>query len=820
VLLIDTARQVVLSIEQRQDGRATSVTRMTDFVEAAGAWWATRVETFDDQSRRTSTTTLKYTQLDRERFQQRVDRQLAGLGRVQLLKEPLPIVPDAKQAVADQRDTFEDQFVLALHAAAIQDWDRVARHLERATEIGGAQPGMRWVRYDLLLNSRQREPLRLELLAEAKKLAGDDKGSWYLAEHLVGRASGIFEANEMLALLDVLQPVYERQPAHTQAAKSIESRRASYLRSTGQSDRALTLERRLAEQYPHDANLQQQYARSLASAGEYDAAYAWLDAAAKPEARWLPHEQQTLRNTYTELLWQQGRYTDLAVRLEAWTAENPTDQYAYSQFLSALIRTDDEDRAIELMDRWIAEARKPAPLDPDVAARLEAAVGLALGQGYNLYSQRIELRWLPVLAETAEFFAVHGSHAQVADRIMSDWRFTSTDACRDVRRRIARLLTEQIETLPAVRLGSLIGWVMSNDPAVETPQWQRIAAGIEQRWAAETDAAIRNQLASSLIQILSSRLTADEHLRFLRRQLKEGPQDHRAGYARQLFQTLLDPAVDRRTGERSVRPAAAASRFQRCIPASARTGRGVVRADRPHGRRALPSIDRRDRAPGTTDPHRIARTPTAASQQARREFAERLLQEQRAAEDELTRWFHVERLALLVQLGEDLAAVRDDCWERLGSKPAPISDEDPVRAVLDHVFRHRLLMTVANLAARRGAQRDDAQKLLDYLDRAIAQTDGGDDATFAWKMFKYRLLVALDRPQELEAALREWIKPEDADNYWRRALGFCWPSRAGLPSRSRCSRRSRRTTNCPRPITARWPTGIKSWASRTSTNGP
>jgi tetratricopeptide (TPR) repeat protein len=330
VLLIDTARHVVLSIEQRQDGRATSTTRMSDFAQVAGAWWATRVETFDDQSRRTSATTLKYTQLDRERFEQRVDRQLAGLGRVQLLKEPLPIVPDAKQAVADQRDTFEDQFVLALHAAAIQNWDRVAQHLERATDIGGSQPGMRWVRYDLLLNSRQRESLRVELLDEAKKLAGDDTGSWYLAEHLVGRAGGIFEANEMLELLDVLQPVYERQAAHRQAAKSVESRRANYLRSTGQSDRALALERRLAEQYPHDANLQQQYARSLASAGEYDAAYAWLDAAAQPEARWLPHEQQTLQNTYTELLWQQGRYTDLAARLEAWTAENPTDQHAYA----------------------------------------------------------------------------------------------------------------------------------------------------------------------------------------------------------------------------------------------------------------------------------------------------------------------------------------------------------------------------------------------------------------------------------------------------------------------------------------------------------
>ncbi|MCL4202229.1 MAG: hypothetical protein KJ000_07025 [Pirellulaceae bacterium] len=772
VLLIDTARHVVLSIEQRQDGRATSTTRMSEFAQVAGAWWATRVETFDDQLRRTSATTLKYTLLDRERFQQRVDRQLAGLDRVQLLKEPLPIVPDAKQSVADQRETFEDQIALALHAAAIQDWDRVARHLERATEIGGAKSGMRWVRYELLLNSRQREPLRVELLNEAKKLADDDKGSWYLAEHLVGRAGGIFEANEMLALLDALQPVYERQAAHRQAVKSIESRRAIYLRSTGQSDRALALERRLAEQYSHDANVQQQYARSLASAGEYDAAYAWLDAASKPEARWLPHEQQMLRNTYTELLWQQGRYTDLATRLEAWTAENPTDQYAYNQFLSALVRTDDEDRAIELMDRWIAEARKPAPLDPAVAARLEAAVNLMLGQGYNLYSQRLELRWLPVLAETAEFFAVHGSHAQVADRIMTDWRFTSTDACRDVRRRIARLLIEQIDTVPAARLSSLVGWIMANDPAVETPQWQRIAAGIERRWAAETDASVRQQLASPLIQVLSSRLAADEHLRFLRRQFKEGGKDHQTGHAKQLFQALLaQPWTAELENEAfDLLPQQAAS-----SDASSSLLEQVAAlyelADRMVAGRYESLIG------AIEHPEQLTRTELRDRQQqamlqARRESAERLLQAQRAAEEQLAPWIHVERLALLVQLGEDLAAVRDDCWERLGSKPVPIAVEDPVRALLDHVFRHRLLMTVANLAARRSAQRDDAQKLLDYLDRAIAQTDNGDDATFAWKMFKYRLLVALDRPQELEAALHDWIKPEDADNFWRRALGF------------------------------------------------
>ncbi len=40
-ILIDTTRKVVLSIETRQDGKATSTTRYSDFVEvAAGSWYA------------------------------------------------------------------------------------------------------------------------------------------------------------------------------------------------------------------------------------------------------------------------------------------------------------------------------------------------------------------------------------------------------------------------------------------------------------------------------------------------------------------------------------------------------------------------------------------------------------------------------------------------------------------------------------------------------------------------------------------------------------------------------------------------------------
>ena len=49
---------------------------------------------------------------------------------------------------------------------------------------------------------------------------------------------------------------------------------------------------------------------------------------------------------------------------------------------------------------------------------------------------------------------------------------------------------------------------------------------------------------------------------------------------------------------------------------------------------------------------------------------------------------------------------------------------------------------------------------------------GDDTEAFVWKLFKYRLLLALDRPQEIENVLRAWIRPEVADNYWRRALAY------------------------------------------------
>ena len=49
-ILIDTARHVILSIEHRHNEKTTGTTKFEDFVEAAGSWWARRIEIVDEKA--------------------------------------------------------------------------------------------------------------------------------------------------------------------------------------------------------------------------------------------------------------------------------------------------------------------------------------------------------------------------------------------------------------------------------------------------------------------------------------------------------------------------------------------------------------------------------------------------------------------------------------------------------------------------------------------------------------------------------------------------------------------------------------------------
>ena len=181
---------------------------------------------------------------------------------------------------------------------------------------------------------------------------------------------------------------------------------------------------------------------------------------------------------------------------------------------------------------------------------------------------------------------------------------------------------------------------------------------------------------------------------------------------------------------------------------------------------------------------------------ARQGFRDHLQKEAAGHQRPLGQWITIERLYLDVLLGKDLDKVAEECFELLGPEPkAPSSpqadaaergdDEDQPRDVgaeLAAALRHRTLITLLNLSARKrlGATAGSsssagtllgkpavAPRLLAYLQAAAA----AEPKQNGWRALQYQLLVALDRPKELEAALRRWIDAGDAGNVWRAKPG-------------------------------------------------
>jgi predicted Zn-dependent protease len=769
-VLIDTARHVVLSVEEVNKGKVTEATRFGDFVEVGGAWWARRVERTDENGKRLSLATQTVRPLALKELEGQIRKELTGREQVQFVHLPLPNVRAAKKAAADGKTNFEDQFVLLLHFSGTQQWARVFDHLEQAEKLAGGKPGLRWLRSALLFDSRRHEELRKRYQEDAARLAKAEAtpGDGYaLAEYVVGQSAQVLQANEMLALLDVLRPLYQRQPAPVQGPKRWLHLRVVYLTQAGQKEEALRLHKKLATDYPHDYGLQQEYAQALAAAGDYPAAYAWLTRVLVKEARWLDYEEEYLRNLYTQLLRQQGRYPDLVNYLAAWVKEDPTRRSAYEQYLSALIKTDQIEKADALALSWIQAAQVPGELPPPVAERLHAAVNLMLGRGHDLHTNRVEERWLVPLAQAALFFARHDTQSALADQILWQHYFSRSDEGRRVREQAVMILAAEIDQLPAEQVQRFVYWTRSHE--IEPAAAKKIADGLRRRWANEAKADVKHVLGHALFTYLSHH-DADEVLAFLRLQLQKGPAEHRTAYARQLFEHLLaQPWTAQTEGE------ALALLGQMSDADDA--GERLFAAVGALYRLTDTMLEARYAARMKTveHPEKLTRIELRKKQEefrrlAREGYADRLRKEA-ARHKVLARWLAAERIYLDVTLDRNLKQAAAECWEILGAeppRPPKVAQEPSLERALEQILRQRYLTTLMNLAARKGAEAAAVERLLKYLDRGIA----ADPEDGRWRLLKYRLLIARDQPKALEQELRQWVGQDESDSRWRVALAY------------------------------------------------
>jgi tetratricopeptide (TPR) repeat protein len=767
---VDTARHVILAIEHRENDKVSSRTKFDDFTEVAGCWWARKVESFDADGRCTARSTQTAKEVTAEALRQQIDKELSVREGAQFLTEPLPRIVDAKRAVQDGKASFDDRIALLRHFAASQQWARALEQLKKAEELATGKQGMRWLRDAVLLASRRHEELRKCLLTEAESLARrEGPDAFALATHLVSQAGNVFSRSELLTLLDGLRTIYAGRPPHVGAMKGWQQMRGANLQMEGRTDEALRLWKQLATEQPDDLYWQQHYAQVLAQTGNYEAAYDWLKHALRPEAHWSTDEENALREEYARLLEQQSRYADLAEHLAAWVKRDTTGAAPYAQYISALVRSGQLDQAEDLVSRWLKEGQVQGKLSPTAAARLRAAIEFALGRGHNLYTNRIQERWLAPLAEVALSCGRRPDELDVARNIMQS-SFSSSEDCRRVRKTITDILISELDRLTVSQLQDFVSWSLADDPPVAPEVWKQVADGLRKRWLAETKPHLRDQLSGVLVQVLASRATPAELLAFLHQRLREGPESYHTAYARRLFEALLAQPWSAEYEDEALALLDKLSTEQEPIDAlHAQVTALYELTDRMVEGRYTAQMAK------VEHPEKLTRTELKTKQyearkQARIAFADRLRQEAGKHGKALEPWLTIERAYQDVLVGRDLPKVAAECWTFLdANSPAEVSsDEETPRGLLGAILRHRFLTTVANVTVRKDAGAALIERLLKYVDQGVA-VDGEEGH---WKLVKYQLLVALDRPKDLETALRQWAKADEADSRWRVGLAY------------------------------------------------
>ncbi|MFZ4394433.1 MAG: VIT domain-containing protein [Kiritimatiellia bacterium] len=781
-LLIDPRRHVLLRQETWSDGKIMSQTAFEGFVEAAGCWWATKVTTTDSDGQITGVTTASIKEMAAKDFEKQYGASLPDTDRAIVLRDPMPDLAAARQADFEKQASFDDLLALISHYTKSQQWEQVNKLWQRAEALGKGKPGIEWMTDVILEMTRRNDELSKRCLERAKRLVTEKpQDDLFLSMSIKTRADSAMQVNERLVLHETLRPVYDRQPARLRTGVAWRQAQAQLLRQAGRIDEARKVWDALAREFPEDTSIQTQYVQAMSEAGELPAALQWIKSLlAKPDL-WAKAERDSVRSSVLSQILFRGPTAEWLAFLEEWMVESPVYSGVHDNYLSALIRTHQTDKANGLITQWIDEGmagqktevkgQKPEGMTEAEQARtvrLGAAVRMTLGQEnyYGSYSDRRQYdeRWSPLLAKVVAGTYRSPTLYGLANQIMQHDAFRQTKEASDLRRRFVDVLIEDAGVLGSQHVSHLVSWLMASDPALKDETWQAIGRAVTARWAKEQETSARHQIAQTVLQILRRSGGNGEVLAFLHRQAKEGPSEYRDTYARQLFDELraqpwnvaFEDECFALLGRLSS-ATNAADRLPVVVPALYDLVDAMEEGRCQALRNAVPKKEE------------LSRTEFQSLQRQKRSDAragiiKRLADEVGRQDAALAPWLTIERLALAVRQKQEPRVLAGECRKLLGAEPAAENGQ----TLLQWHLADRALTTWACLAAMQPRDEMLAAPLITFLDKGIAQNP---DSPY-WKHQKYRLLVALDKPADLEKTLTAWVEPAKADNTWRVALGY------------------------------------------------
>ena len=782
-LLIDTERSVLLQLAYRTGGDLTSTTDFSDFAAVGSVFWARRVEHRNAEGNLVWRRTLGVESLEAEPCAQQIRAALGDEEEILYSGLTDPTVAQAKQAILAGDAGFLHHLRMVTSYAATQRWDEMWESFDEVADLVAGKPAVSLCRLKLQSVSRRGEDFRdlvREIVAPWTRSAVNDivdlpAGVDFLTQHVHSLAGPILSVDERLGLLTSLEPIFRRtlsgQPTELERVDSQvrdfawRRGRASLLESLRRTDEALALRRETARVHADEFGAVNDYVRALGNAQLHTQRGILIRTSLDRDGFWLPNEIGQLFNSWTETLYYLRDLTELQRVTTRWIGMEERNWVAYQRYLASLMF---RNRGAEV-EAWVRERfAQDDPSDEAGWARMYAAVQHAVGQGWNMYSYSVRERYEQPLVELARRCAQLGDQRslQIANLVAGNYYFRQTDAWRDLALQLREdLLSEAgIADMTLPRLSFYMSWVAWDRNSISRPQWVTARDQLQVRFSTAPDLNTQQAIGRHVLTVLDAWEQKDAAVEFLRGWLdvaKANPET----VARNLFDRLLGLDWTREVEDEAfglvirLQPAQAIEDQQEQITADAvrRLAAGVqaMRVAEALGPVAelekLPREERREKT-------------TRVQLEVRNALAARFAEAARVAGEREARWLQIERIAFAAEAGADRATTVARAADLLAEVPAEREGEPVAYTVL----RERACVAMAFAATRRDTTAligDDV--LARYRIRLEEQAENLD-----WRYQIFRLLVALDRTDDLAAHLRDWIEPDKADSTWRRALGY------------------------------------------------
>jgi predicted Zn-dependent protease len=780
-LEVDRQRAVLLSVKEYWAGELSQSTTYSDFVQYDGAWWPTQIETRDQQGAVDFRVVRELTSLDAATWATRWQSELAERDKALIVTTPLPSLQAARSAIDRGQATWQDPFTLLVDAYRWQQWDRALEHLHSMEAMVTDKPGFMWIRHAVLQAARRQEDLRKLLMQEATELVASSKQldrqlDFCQTQRLQNDARGVMDPQGRMLLLSALEPVIQAVLPADEARQYLLEGRADLLKEAGDRERLLSCLKELADEVTDRFWARSRLIDQLLEDRDTEAAVnylkQWADSSAgKNDGVWDDVWEQ-----WADVYRSQERYPELVEHLASWVAKDPVDWDVYGEYLAALVKTDQSERADQLARQWLADGCQPGWDAPSAEVRLESAIDYALGIGTEPNQETYDPQWNEPLAALVRFHLEQPQRASFLDEIMDPDRrgFAGSDAARQLRQELLQRLMEQAGSLPVRQVEKLAEWTAA-EQTVE--QRTTVIASLRNRWNQEARSGLKHRLGG-VLEELQAADGEDELLEFLRAQVATSTPVWRAEYVERLFDHLLEI---RWTAEREQEA------FRLLLQLTSSYGPTVTLKTQSQW---LPHLC--DTMAGKRYRESMAQVGDAAAKsrlemrdlmntnvwQARRGLVERLEQVMPEAPELFRPFLIAEWASWQTWTGENLDLVEQRCWELLGAQPPYLATEDVAMDELRERPLRRALMILLNLASRRSARPESVNRLLAYIDLGIQKDDG---TSAGWKQVKCDLLTALDRSDELVANLRAWIADDDLDaDLWRLLLGHALAEHGSL----------------------------------------